>query len=521
MIQHNPTQLDGSDRLSQHQHVGQHPPTSWECVYIVTQLVGIVLVNMNGACILVVTVFHFGGVVREGELNHTPGDEMEREEEELTIPNIQAQGDHENEKNKVIPQIIATLISNIGSFVAGCVFGWTSPIIPKLKSKDSPLSVTMDDISWIGSLPSLGAMFGPFLGAYGSENIGRKLMMLLIAAPWTLSWVLVAAAPETITVFLGRFTQGLSFGAFFAVLPSYVGEISQVLFTSLFYVVFCCVFVPIVFVILFVFMPESPYFYFSKNRNDYAHKSLKWLRGHDDVNRELELIQDAVEEEMKNRGTYKDLFGNRVNLRALIIVAGLLIGQQFSGINAILFYAQSIFEKTNGSLSSTVPAITIGVVMLVGAFIVPIFVDRLGRKPLLLFSAGGMIIGHGLLGFSFLMDIMGKGDNLSWLPITSIVIYIITYTIAFGPIPWLMMSEMFAMNIRSKGAGVASCICWTLSFCITRAFFPLEALIGPHFTVWVLGLFCALSGLGVFFFVPETKGKTLHEIQLLLGAWQE
>nr|CAD7432813.1 unnamed protein product [Timema monikensis] len=490
---------------------------------------------------------------------------MEQEEEDLTIPNIQAQADHESEKNKVIPQIIATLISNIGSFGAGCVFGWTSPIIPKLKSKDSPLSVTMDDISWIGSLPSLGAMFGPFLGAYGSDNIGRKLTMLLIAAPWTLSWVLVAAAPETITVFLGRFTQGLSFGAFFAVLPS-------------------CVFVPIVFVILFVFMPESPYFYFSKNRNDYAHKSLKWLRGHDDVNRELELIQDAVEEEMKNRGTYKDLFGNWVNLRALILVAGLLIGQQFSGINAILFYAQSIFEKSNGSLSSAVPAITIGVVMLVGAFIVPIFVDRLGRKPLLLFSAGGMIIGHGLLGFSFLMDIMGKGDNLSWLPITSIVIYIITYTIAikmeesvnevrieqytsgqeppcqrkkyrnsmgrlrrivagwaqhenvyeylranvlkykinaFGPIPWLMMSEMFAMNIRSKGAGIASCVCWTLSFCITRAFFPLEALIGPHFTVWVLGLFCAISGLGVFFFVPETRGKTLHEIQLLLGARQE
>nr|CAD7569951.1 unnamed protein product [Timema californicum] len=190
-------------------------------------------------------------------------------------------------------------------------------------------------------------MFGPFLGAYGSENIGRKLTMLLIAAPWTLSWVLVAAAPETITIFLGWFTQGLSFGAFFAVLPSYVGEISQenirgilgsmsqIFITFGLLSQYCigpwvsyhvltigCVFVPIVFVILFVFMPESPYFYFSKKRNEYAHKSLKWLRGHDDVNRELELIQDAVEEEMKNRGTYKDLFGNRVNLRALIIVAG-------------------------------------------------------------------------------------------------------------------------------------------------------------------------------------------------------
>nr|CAD7605061.1 unnamed protein product [Timema genevievae] len=465
---------------------------------------------------------------------------MEQEEEELTVPNIQAQGDHEHEKNKVIPQIIATLISNIGSFGAGCVFGWTSPIIPKLKSKDSPLSVTMDDISWIGSLPSLGAMFGPFLGAYGSENIGRKLTMLLITAPWTLSWVLVSAAPETITVFVGRFTQGLSFGAFFAVLPSYVGEISQEnirgLLSSMSQIFitfgllsqYCigpwvsyhaltigCVFVSIVFAILFVFMPESPYFYFSKNRNDYALKSLKWLRGHDDVNRELERIQDAVVEEMKNRGTYKDLFGNRVNLRALILVAGLLIGQQFSGINAILFYAQSIFEKSNGSLSSTVPAITIGVVMLVGAFIVPIFVDRLGRKPLLLFSAGGMIIGHEL----------GRQLGQASLELGCFQQHKLTYFNvcfpAFGPIPWLMMSEMFAMNIRSKGAGVASCVCWILSFCITRAFFPLEALIGPHFTVWMLGLFCAISGLGVYFFVPETKGKTLHEIQLLLGAQQE
>nr|CAD7411568.1 unnamed protein product [Timema cristinae] len=496
---------------------------------------------------------------------------MEQEEEDLTIPNIQAQADHESEKNKVIPQIIATLISNIGSFGAGCVFGWTSPIIPKLKSKDSPLSVTMDDISWIGSLPSLGAMFGPFLGAYGSDNIGRKLTMLLIAAPWTLSWVLVAAAPETITVFLGRFTQGLSFGAFFAVLPSYVGEISQenirgilssmsqIFITFGLLSQYCigplvsyhvltisCVFVPIVFVILFVFMPESPYFYLSKNRNDYAHKSLKWLRGHDDVNRELELIQDAVEEEMKNRGTYKDLFGNWVNLRALILVAGLLIGQQFSGINAILFYAQSIFEKSNGSLSSAVPAITIGVVMLVGAFIVPIFVDRLGRKPLLLFSAGGMIIGHMEKSVNVVRieqytsgqeppcqrkkyrNSMGRLRRIvaGWAQHENVYEYlranVLKYKInAFGPIPWLMMSEMFAMNIRSKGAGIASCVCWTLSFCITRAFFPLEALIGPHFTVWVLGLFCAISGLGVFFFVPETRGKTLHEIQLLLGARQE
>lgn len=281
----------------------------------------------------------------------------------------------------------------------------------------------------------------------------------------------------------------------------------------------CCIVVPIISDAVFFFMPESPYYLAGKGRKTAALRSLQFLRGQsaEGVHDEMAMIQANVEESMANKGTMLDLVKVYSNRKALLICAGLISFQQLSGINAVLFNSQSIFASAKTGLDPAVATIIIGCVQVGASGLTPLVVDRMGKKLLLIMSASVMSIGLAALGGFFYMQlVVGDISNVIWLPVPALIIYIVVYCVGFGPLPWAVLGEMFPANVKSSASSVVASTCWILGFLVARYYPALDAL-GSHYAFWFFSGCCMLALFFVLFFVIETKGMSLKEIQIRLG----
>lgn len=196
-----------------------------------------------------------------------------------------------------------------------------------------------------------------------------------------------------------------------------------------------------------------------------------------------------------------------------MIGVGLICFQNFSGIDAVLFYSETIFKKAGSSLDSAIATIVIGSVMLVSSCITPFFVDSTGRKGLLLTSAAGMAVSLTMMGVYFFLDDRDMMSGYGWLPVVSLVGFILFYCVGFGPLPFTILSEMFASEIKSTASSIAVSACWVVDFCVTKAFLPLESVVGSYGNFWIFGGFCVVAFIFTSTVVFETKGLSLQEIQ--------
>lgn len=442
--------------------------------------------------------------------------------------------------------------ANLSAFVCGTAFGWTSPEIPKLngdvepdRNPLGPNPLTKDQISWIGSLLPVGAAIGPFAAGYAADKIGRKKTLLISIVPFIVAFLMCAYA-KTVTLFLiSRFLIGLGTGAIFTVLPMYVGEISEdavrgalgtfmqlfitfgLLFsygigpyTTVAHFNLACVIPALLFLcIFFMYIPESPYFLIAANDKDAAEKSLKKLRSSEAVEKELESIKKSVEESLADKASFFDIFKSKGLTKALALSVGLVAFQQFSGINAILFYTQTIFAATGSTIPADISTIIIGIVQILGSFIGPALVDKKGKRFLLLFSAAGMMVSQAALGTYFYLKDSGKDVHaIFWLPVLCLVGYMVTYSAGFGPLPWAVMGELFPSNVKSSASTATASICWILGFLITKFFSSVSDVIGNAGSFWIFAVCCALAGIFVYKFLPETSGKSLQEVQDILNG---
>lgn len=440
---------------------------------------------------------------------------------------------------------------NLLALTCGIAISWSSPVNQKLQSEEyldeNPLGsvITDDENSWIGSLLALGAVFGPFPSAIMADRFGRKLTLLILAVPFIISFFMLAFA-ETVGLYYGaRFLAGAALGGVFTVIPMFIGEIAEVTtrgmclstftlfitggillsyvigpFISIMYFNIVCAVFPILFFVLFlVFIPESPFYLVSKNQLVAAEASLKKLRNK--PNKALEDELDQIKDEINNnsKGSFKDLFQSRGLIKALIISMALVSFQQFSGINIILFYTEPVFSATGSDIPASTSSIIIGAVQLVACCATPLVVERLGRRLLLFVSAVGMLVSEVPLGLYFYLKDDGRDVSaISWLPIVSLIVYIITYNFGFGPLPWTVMGELFPSNVKSTASSLTASICWLLGFVLTKFFTAASEEIGMAGSFWLFAGFCLLAAVFVFTYVPETKGKTFQEIQSILNS---
>ncbi|RZC38206.1 facilitated trehalose transporter Tret1 [Asbolus verrucosus] len=399
---------------------------------------------------------------------------------------------------------------NIVSFVVGTSLTWSSPILPKLNATDPDdipfgRQITSEENSWIGSLLALGAVFGPFLYAYIVDKFGRKLTITSIGVPFAISYLILAFAQIVELYYVARFLIGVAVGGVFTVVPMYIGEIAEdtnrgalgsvmnclltagLLFSygigpyiSIMIFNIILAIIPGIFMVAFFFLaPESPHHHIAKGNHEAAVKSLEKLRGASNKNNHSELEDIKKNIEKSRQGSITDLFKSKGLIKALIISLVLVALQQLSGINVVLFYAQNIFEASGSGLESAQASIIIGAVQFGTSFVTPLFVDRLGRKMLLYFSAIGMVISEIPLGLYFYLKDDGQDvDSISWLPIVSLVVYIITYNCGFGPLPWAIMGELFPSNVKSAASSFTAAVCWFFGFIITKFFSSISEEIG-------------------------------------------
>ncbi|EDW02118.1 facilitated trehalose transporter Tret1-2 homolog [Drosophila grimshawi] len=449
---------------------------------------------------------------------------------------------------KVLPQYIAGLSAAFGAFCMGASMGWSAPAEKMLtEDEDYGFPVSGDQFGWISSLLTLGATVVCIPIGFIIDIFGRRPTMLALIPPYMVGWFLMIFANSVIMLYFGRFILGVCGGAFCVAASMYSTEISTIDtrgklgsffqlntvsgllygsivggFTPLLATNILCAILPLIFALVHYFMPESPVYYAMKGRRDDATKSLIWLRGKNcDISEELNEMMEA-----SNKGVDEPKVNIFRALRRPITLKGLSIAvilqalQQWTGINAIMFYSTSIFEEVGAGLPGRVCTVLIGLTQVVMTLIAALIIDKAGRRILLLVSAFFMAITTCLMGVYFQMSQSDPDSvtSIGWLPITSILLFIVFFSIGFGPVPWLIMAELFTEDVKSVAGSIAGTSNWFSAFLVTLLFPILKNCIGSGPTFWIFSAIAIVAFVYCLLCVPETKGKTLAEIQLMLAG---
>ena len=448
---------------------------------------------------------------------------------------------------KKLPQYIASLSATLGALTVGTVLGWTA-----VAGADGQklidlynINMTSTDFSWIGSLTTLGAAAICIPIGILADIIGRKYTMLLMVIPLTLGWLLLIFANSLTMFFIGRLILGFTVGAFCVTIPMYIAEIAEseirgrlgsyfqlllAIGVSFVYVLGSFVnmrelsiisaVVPFIFFGTFMFMPETPMYYLKKGNEEGAKKSLTKLRGTQyNVENELRIHRESLEESRAKTTSLFVLLKSKAVKKSFVISYGLMIFQQLSGVNVSAFYAGTLLAETGDSMFVSYSISIMGIIQIFAIFISTLVVDHLGRRILLMVSAIFMCLTTLAIGVYFYLTEIGEDvSEIKWLPIISICLFGIMFSIGFGPLPWMMMGEVFAPEVKGVAASGACVLNWLLAFIVTKFFDDLKQAINVGPTYWLFSVICAIGTLFVYIFVPETKGKSLVEIQRELNT---
>uniref|UniRef100_A0A1B6G9Z8 Major facilitator superfamily (MFS) profile domain-containing protein n=1 Tax=Cuerna arida TaxID=1464854 RepID=A0A1B6G9Z8_9HEMI len=431
--------------------------------------------------------------------------------------------------------------ADLASAAAGTHFSWSSPTLPKLEAADSWLPINAEQASWIGSLTALGTVFGPFLGSWLVNTIGRRWAIVTSVMICFVAWIILLFANSVWIIYIGRFIGGAGGGIAFLACPMYVAEISEPevrgALGSLFafflvagylieyafgpYVSYSVLiflnFIPTVLFLLCISLtPESPYYFLREGETSKALESLTWLRKGrrpEEIQKELSEIETEVRRSMAEKVGISDLVATVGNRRGLVISLGVVAGQQISGVNVDLFYAQNIFIMAGSSFSSSASTLIVGVILFVAGGFAPPLARIFGMKNVLLLSAIGMAIFQFVLGMYFYLSSTGYDMTAyGWLPVTSMVLFILTYTVGYGPLPWAVMAEMFPTNVKALASAITASFCWFIAFLLTKFFNIVSELLGTYFPFFLFCGLCVLTAIFTIFVVPDTRGMTMQEI---------
>ncbi|XP_017761202.1 PREDICTED: facilitated trehalose transporter Tret1-2 homolog isoform X2 [Eufriesea mexicana] len=433
----------------------------------------------------------------------------------------------------------------MGGFSLGCGLGWSAPCVELLKDEHHFDAFSTNVIA---SVFPLGAALGMLVVPFLMDRIGRKWTMMSLVPPFVLGWVFIAAGVSAFAFLLmGRLITGACGGMFCVVAPMYSAEMAEkeirgtlgtffqmLLVIGILYAYCCgyarnvtvtsilCGIAPIVFACIMSFVPESPLYYVIKNNEEAAKKSMRFFRGPDyDIAPEINAFKEQVERS-RNQPVTLSAFLRRPVLWTMAVAYGLMFAQQFSGINAIVFYCQTIFRQTGVEMDSLLQMVIFAVVQVIACVASASLIDQLGRKLLMVISSSVMCVCMMALGLFFVLKTHDpeQADCLFWLPLGSSCLYILAFCLGAGPIPWTYMSEIFPTRLKGTASSSAGFFNWMLAFIVTVSFSSVVDAVGNAAAFFFFAVICALSVVFVIFFMVETKGKTFAEILREFGTYE-
>jgi len=429
--------------------------------------------------------------------------------------------------------VSVTLVAAIG----GLIFGFDTAIVAgATRYMKEQFSLDSLQEGWVVAVVLIGCMFGAGLAGPISDRIGRRRFMRISAVLFLVS-AAGCALPRTIAEFVVfRFVGGLGIGSAAVLSPLYIAEIAPArirgalvsvnqlaIVTGILLAYFvnglfagagpsnwrwmyAMGAIPsIVFFLLLLRVPESPRWLVKNGREDEARTVLTRADSAEAAAGAIREIKDALSLE---EGSFREIFRPAFR-RPLLIAVALAVFQQVTGINAILYYAPRIFEDAGFARMSAIGQSTIvGLVNMLFTVVAIVLADKVGRRPLLLVATGGMGISLVLLGAAFKAPAVPASALL-----LVILVYIAFFASAMGPLVWVVMAEIFPIKVRGSAMGLATVVLWLADFAVTLTFPVISDRFHPSTAFWLYAAMCALALVFMLVYLPETKGRTLEEIE--------
>jgi len=434
---------------------------------------------------------------------------------------------------------VAAAISALGGMLFGYDTGVISGAILFIR-KDFSLTPTQVEV--VVSCVLIGALLGAILGGVLADRFGRRRVIIATATLFVFGAIVTALSPTITLLISGRIVVGAAIGVASFTAPLYISEVSpvkirgrlvsinQLALTSgivISYLVdyalvdiqgwrwmFGLAAVPASILAAGMFwLPESPRWLLSQNLTDSARQVLIRIRKTKNVTAELEDIQKSL---AVQSGGWTDLFTPLIR-PALIVGVVLAVLQQITGINTVIYYAPMIFEFTGlkSASASLLATVGVGLVNVLMTIVALLLVDRMGRRPLLLIGLTGMIAGLVSLGLAFRLP--GISGSIGKMAEVSLMLYVGSFAIGLGPVFWLLISEIYPLKIRGLAMSVATAANWGANLFVALTFLTLIQAAGRALTFWIYGIVGVVALLFTWFWVPETKGRSLEEIE---AHWQ-
>jgi SP family galactose:H+ symporter-like MFS transporter len=430
---------------------------------------------------------------------------------------------------------LASAISAIGGMLFGYDIGVISGAILFIKEQFS-LSSGMQEI--VVSSVLLGCLAGALVGGFLADRFGRRKLLLITAVVFILGTIGSALSPDMAWLVAARIVVGAAIGIASFVVPLYISEIAPVALRGklvtlnqlaitggivVSYLIdyafagsqawrwmFAMAVIPAAaFGIGLMLIPNSPRWLVSRGQMDQARAVMNRLRAPEQVEGELSEIKHIAEQQ---KGHWSELLSPYLRV-AMIVGVGLAIAQQITGINTIIYYGPTIFKFAGMSSASVaiLASVGVGVVNVVMTLVSLQLIDRIGRRPLLLISLSGMTLSLFVLGLAFsLPQLTG---SLGVIAVIVVMTYVGSFAMGMGPIFWLLISEMYPLRIRGRAMSVATVANWGANFIVALTFLTITQVLGKAPTFWLYGAISIGTWIFSFFLVPETKGKSLEQIE--------
>ncbi|XP_076061864.1 uncharacterized protein LOC143037473 [Oratosquilla oratoria] len=443
-------------------------------------------------------------------------------------------------------QLCGCLIASLSELGVGCTFTFSGVTILQLTSANSTdLFLDESSTALFGSLPNLGAIFGSLLSGALCVSVGQRVTLLLALPLNLLCWLGIAFANSVPFLLGARFLLGMASSILEVTPYSYVSEVSHETYRGtlsgiidimralgmvLSYtvgslsltwrqmaLVFGVTTVP-PFIGLF-FFHDSPRWLASKGYLEKSSKSLQFYRGRQyNIDKEFADITTKVKESLCSKSNafsqIKHLADPSIRKR-FVILFFLILLWNWGGNNALLAYTANIFDETDSCSSPYICSILVGVGRLVGAVLFFLSNDYIGRRPGFIFSSLVCSVSIFALGIYFYIKIQYGEElvgKLSWLPLVSVLVYTCSISTVIA-IQALLPCEILPLSFRLMGKGLISTLAYTLSFSVIQTYIPLKSALGSYGVFWLYSLFFASASLIPLALLPETKGKTLEEIE--------
>ncbi|XP_041978516.1 facilitated trehalose transporter Tret1-like [Aricia agestis] len=452
------------------------------------------------------------------------------------------------EKGVLVQYGVALSVSLI-TVTMGVTSGWATPIATKLKANQTSIDITEDQLGWVFGMPPIGFTIGSLVTGFFPDQIGRKKTLLSTAAPFFCGMVLAITAKQGWMLCIMTLLWGFGTGMASTVLMTYIAEIADkslratlsvitrvgfnlgtflmmlcgpfILYETLNYTIFA---LPIFIFFGCLWIPESPYYFLKEGHVQRARRELIKLRNNPEVvEAELETIKAGVNKDMQRSSTPKELFTGPQYRKAIIIAAGLKVAQILTGALAIQQYLGTIIGESKSDIKPSTAMVIFGAVKFVVSITSTVLADRVGRRPLLVYSFFGNGISLASVGTYFsLQNVVHVNDNIlkifGFIPLTGIVVSNVVSTLGFNSIIGIIQAEIFPLNVRNVAMVSLNIFGGFLGFSVSKGFQMVKNSFGISSAFWTFTVISILSALFSYFFVPETKGKSLEEIQCILAG---